>query len=64
MKLYGWFNLSCKKLFKKLIYIEMKNTELIDKAKVSKSTFYKIKNDEIVISDVLLKLFDVIYQKL
>lgn len=42
----------------------MKNTELIDKAKVSKSTFYKIKNDEIVISDVLLKLFDVIYQKL
>ncbi len=33
--------LSYKKLFKKLIDIEMKNTELMDKAKVSKSTFYK-----------------------
>ena len=38
--------LSYKKLFKKLIDIEMKNTELMKKAKVSKSTFYKIKNGE------------------
>ena len=38
--------LSYKKLFKKLIDIEMKNTELMEKAKVSKSTFYKIKNGE------------------
>ena len=35
--------LSYKKLFKKLIDIEMKNTELMKKAKVSKSTFYKKK---------------------
>lgn len=33
--------LSYKKLFKILIDIEMKNTELMEKAKVSKSTFYK-----------------------
>lgn len=35
--------LSYKKLFKKLIDIEMKNTEFMDKVKVSKSRFYKIK---------------------
>ena len=43
--------LSYKKLFKKLIDIEMKNTELMEKAKVSKSTFYKIKNGENVTTD-------------
>ena len=52
--------LSYKKLFKKLIDIEMKNTELMDKAKVSKSTFYKIKNGENVTTDVLLRLCDVL----
>lgn len=31
----------------------MKNTELMDKAKVSKSTFYKIKNGKNVTTDVL-----------
>ena len=46
--------LSYKKLFKKLIDIEMKNTELMDKAKVSKSTFYK------VTTDVLLRICDVL----
>ena len=45
--------LSYKKLFKRLIDIEMKNTELMDKAKVSKSTFYKIKNGENITTDVL-----------
>ena len=49
-----------KKLFKKLIDIEMKNTELMDKAKVSKSTFYKIKNGENVTTDVLLRICDVL----
>lgn len=39
--------LSYKKLFKKVIDIEMKNTELMDKAKASKRTFYKIKNVKI-----------------
>ena len=48
--------LSYKKLFKKMIDIEMKNTELMEKAKVSKSTFYKIKNGENVTNDVLLRI--------
>lgn len=52
--------LSYKKLFKKLIDIEMKNTELMDKAKVSKSTFYKIKNSENVTTDVLLRICNVL----
>ena len=52
--------LSYKKLFKKLIDIEMKNTELMNKAKVSKSTFYKIKNSENVTTDVLLRICDVL----
>ena len=52
--------LSYKKLFKKLIDIEMKNTELMKKAKVSKSTFYKIKNSENVTTDVLLRICNVL----
>ncbi|AKU03823.1 TPA: helix-turn-helix domain-containing protein [Streptococcus agalactiae] len=52
--------LSYKKLFKKLIDIEMKNTELMEKAKVSKSTFYKIKNGENVTTDVLLRICNVL----
>ena len=52
--------LSFKKLFKKLIDIEMKNTELMEQAKVSKSTFYKIKNGENVTTDVLIRICDVL----
>ena len=52
--------LSYKKLFKRLIDVEMKNTELMDKAKVSRSTFYKIKNVENVTTDVLLRICDVL----
>ncbi|QKL33208.1 helix-turn-helix domain-containing protein [Streptococcus mitis] len=52
--------LSYKKLFKKLIDIEMKNIELMEKAKVSKSTFYKIKNGENVTTDVLLRICNVL----
>ena len=52
--------LSYKKLFKKLIDIEMKNTEHMEKAKVSKSTFYKIKNGENVTTDVLLRICNVL----
>ncbi|WP_425365225.1 helix-turn-helix domain-containing protein [Fusobacterium nucleatum] len=52
--------LSYKKLFKRLIDIEMKNTELMDKAKVSRSTFYKIKNSENVTTDVLVRICDVL----
>ena len=51
---------SYKKLFKKLIDIEMKNTELMEKAKVCKSTFYKIKNGENVTTDVLLRICNVL----
>lgn len=52
--------LSYKKLFKRLIDIEMKNTELMDKAKVSRSTFYKIKKGENVTTDGLLRICDVL----
>lgn len=51
---------SYKKLFKKLIDKDMKNTELIKKAKVSKSTFYKIKNGENVTTDVLLRICNIL----
>ena len=47
---------SYKKLFKKLIDLEMKSTELMDEAKISKSTFYKIKKGENVTTDVLLRI--------
>ena len=51
---------SYKKLFKKLIDKDMKNTELMKKAKVSKSTFYKIKNGDNVTTDVLLRVCNVL----
>lgn len=47
---------SYKKLFKKLIDLEMKSTELMDEAQISKSTFYKIKNGQNVTTDVLLRI--------
>ncbi|HEV1472894.1 TPA: helix-turn-helix transcriptional regulator, partial [Streptococcus pneumoniae] len=47
-------------LFKKLIDKDMKNTELMKKAKVSKSTFYKIKNGDNVTTDVLLRICNVL----
>ncbi|MGI6124868.1 MAG: helix-turn-helix domain-containing protein [Acetivibrionales bacterium] len=53
-------NLSYKKLFKKLIDIEMKNYELMDKANISKSTFYKIKNNQNVTTDILLRICNVL----
>lgn len=53
-------NLSYKKLFKKLIDIEMKNYELMDKANIRKSTFYKIKNNQNVTTDILLRICNVL----
>ena len=47
---------SYKRLFKKLIDLDMRNNELMEKAKVSKSTFYKIKNGQNVTTDVLLRI--------
>ena len=49
-------NLSYKKLFKKLIDLDMKHNELMEKAKVSRSTFYKLKNGENVTTDVFLRI--------
>ena len=50
-----------KKLFKKLIDVDMKNIELMEKAKVSKSTFYKLKNGDNVTTDVLVGICDVLH---
>ncbi|WP_236785782.1 helix-turn-helix domain-containing protein [Anaerococcus ihuae] len=47
---------SYKKLFKKLIDLEMKSTDLMDKSQIRKSTFYKIKNGQNVTTDVLLRI--------
>ena len=47
---------SYKRLFKKLIDLDMTNNELMKKAKVSKSTFYKMKNGQNVTTDVLLRI--------
>ena len=45
-----------KRLFKKLIDLDMTNNELMEKAKVSKSTFYKMKNGQNVTTDVLHRI--------
>ena len=47
---------SYKKLFKKLIDLDMTNNELMENANISKSTFYKIKNGQNVTTDVLLRI--------
>ena len=47
---------SYKRLFKKLIDLDMTNNELMERAKVSKSTFYKMKNGQNVTTDVLLRI--------
>nr|WP_314099144.1 helix-turn-helix transcriptional regulator [uncultured Lachnoanaerobaculum sp.] len=47
---------SYKRLFKKLIDLDMTNNELMEKAKVSKSAFYKMKNGQNVTTDVLLRI--------
>ena len=47
---------SYKRLFKKLIDLDMTNNDLMEKAKVSKSTFYKMKNGQNITTDVLLRI--------
>lgn len=51
---------SYKKLFKKLIDVDMSNKELMERANISKSTFYKIKNNDNVTTDILLRICDVL----
>ena len=50
--------LSYKRLFKKLIDLDMQHNELMENANVSRSTFYKLKNGENVTTDVLLRICD------
>lgn len=50
---------SYKKLFKKLIDEDMSNKDLMDKADISRSTFYKIKNSENVTTEILLRICEV-----
>ena len=50
--------LSYKRLFKKLIDLDMQHNELMEKANVSRSTFYKLKNGKNVTTDVLLRICD------
>ena len=52
--------LSYKRLFKKLIDLDMQHNELMEKANVSRSTFYKLKNGENVTTDVLLRICSVL----
>ena len=47
---------SYKRLFKKLIDLDMTNNELMEKAKISKNTFYKMKNGQNITTDVLLRI--------
>ena len=54
----GYMKLSYKRLFKKLIDLDMQHNELMEKANVSRSTFYKLKNGENVTTDILLRICD------
>lgn len=47
---------SYKKLFKKLIDLDMTNNDLMENATISKSTFYKMKNGQNITTDVLLRI--------
>ncbi|MDU1043773.1 helix-turn-helix transcriptional regulator [Peptoniphilus rhinitidis] len=47
---------SYKKLWKLLIDQDIKHNELIEKTGISRSTFYKLKRDENVTTDILLKI--------
>ena len=47
-------------MFKKLFDVEIKNFDLMDKAKVSENTFYKIKDSENVTTDVLLRISNIL----
>lgn len=49
---------SYKKLWKLLIDRDIKHKDLIDKIGISRSTFYKLKKDENVTTEVLLKIWE------
>ena len=59
--LKGYIMTLCyKKLWKLLIDREMKHKDLILLSGISKSTFYKLRNNENVTTDVLLKICEVL----
>ena len=47
---------SYRRILKKIINLDLPNHELMEKANVSKSTFYKMKNGQNVTTDVLLRI--------
>lgn len=51
---------SYKKLFKKLIDLEMTNSQLMELANISTSTFYKMKNGENITTETLLRVCNVL----
>lgn len=50
--------ISYKKLFKKMIDLDMSNSELMERASVSRSTFYKMKNGENITTDIIVRVCD------
>lgn len=52
--------MSYKKLFKIMIDKDLSNLQLMEKADISKSTFYKMKNGGNVTTDILLRICDVL----
>lgn len=51
---------SYRRIFKKIINLNLPNHELMEKENVSKSTFYKMKNGKNVTTDVLVRICDVL----
>lgn len=51
--------LSYKKMFKKMIDLDINNKELMEDANISKNTFYKLKNGDNVTTDILLRVCNV-----
>ena len=41
-----------------MIDLDMKNSKLMEKAEVSRSTFYKMKNSENITTDVIVRIYD------
>lgn len=50
--------ISYKKLFKKMIDLDINNKEFMKKTAVSRSTFYKIKNGENITTDIIIRICD------
>ena len=51
---------SYKPLWKLMIDRDINNQQLMKRAKISKSTFYKLKNSENITTDILLRICEVL----